>query len=185
MKPTNRQKIKRLAINLAALLVITIVALLAIAPTQFWGQNDLPDDLPPLKGQINDVDIDLKLGEINVALVVKETDTQDDIAADMVAIYKWGRGHLPPYACGPGNPPNLCVKMWVRITLVVSNNTGDLYPMTTIGLDQVGLEKLAREDPQGMEKLSAFFEKVSQESNNSNISYEEYPAPPPPFEGFK
>lgn len=184
MKTTNRQKIKRLAINLAALLIITTVAFLAVAPTQFWGRSDLPADLPSLKGQVKDVNIDPKLGEINVALVVKKTDTQDDVAADTIALYKWGRAKLPPLVCGDDYPPNLCVQRWVKVTWVFEQD-GKYYPVLTIGLDQMGIDRLIEKDPRGYEELNAFLLDIKEKSNGTGLFYDEYPVPPEPFTGFK
>lgn len=177
---------KRFLLNGLALLVIVAVSFTAYGNYQKDDGIGADQNLPPLKGEVPYVDVDLQKGEVNVALIVKDTDSMDDIASDTITIFKWGREKLPPFVCGPDYPPNLCVLMWVKITWVTTNGSSqELYPLLTIGLDQIGIDRLLVEQPQGYDELKAFLQDIAERSNGTGLFYQEYPAPPQPFTGFK
>ena len=145
--------------------------------------------LPPLRSEVTSVKIDErdKRGEINVSLIVDlDVGDPDNIASDMVAIFIWGRTELKPLVCGPDYPPNLCVQRWVKITWVTPKNAdGDSYPIATIGLDQMAIDRLSEQDIHSYEELDKFFKHIAEESNGTALFYQEYPAVPEPFTGFK
>ena len=179
----------RLAINLVATLIIGAVAFLAYRSSSQQSVSAKELGLPPLRSEVTSVKIDERdqRGEINVSLIVDlDAGDPDNIVSDMVAIFIWGRAKLKPLVCGPDYPPNLCVQRWVKITWVTPKDTaGDSYPITTIGLDQLAIDRLSERDIHGYEEFNKFIKHIAEESNGTALFYQEYPAVPEPFTGFK
>lgn len=160
---------KRPLLNLLALAVIAAVGFAAF---RFYQSGQNPDGgisaLPALK-TIKPVPdgliIDLKRKEIGVALVVSSTASYDDIASDVITVYRWGREQFSPLLCGPLAPPNMCIDGRVLIYLVTpakvpsTQGTAEVY-VKVIGmwLDQQYIEVLLTNPPQTLDDLGAFHE---------------------------
>lgn len=187
MKTNNHQKIKRLAINLAALLIIIGVIFLGnflTAPKVLTSQDI---NLPALKNQVapDGVRIDLKTGSFQVAIRLNQDGQLDDShAADMLALYHWVQEYFGEYKCGPDYPPNLCVFDKVEFLFVDATETmseeglpqTSLFKMVLIGLDQVQIDKLLAIDPQPttIQALMEYLGQVAKGTNYTGVFYEEF-----------
>lgn len=152
-------------------------------------------DLPPLKAlkyvPEKGLDIDLKRGAILVAVELIEGTNPDDLAADFIDIYRWGRTYFSPLKCGPDYPADMC-KIGVVYILVVSleetlNREGanqGYFPVLDISLDQVQIDRMMENPPGTIDELASFHQQVVEQTQGTGGSIKVYD-PPEIFNGFK
>lgn len=114
-------KKKRLAINLVAVLIIGVVALLATLSYQTapkTGSSPVEvTDLPKFSA-MKIVEVKVEDAKVQVAIEVVGED-EPAIVADFVTLYQWGRSYFRPVKCGKEYPPNLCQIGEVHVFLLV------------------------------------------------------------------
>lgn len=164
--------LKRLLLNTLSIAVIGAVGFAAFRFYQSGedtasGATNLPS-LTVLKPVPGGLVINEKRKEIGIAFEISQNLTSyDDIAADVVKVYRWGRERFSPLLCGPLAPPNLCVDGRVLIYLVVHYQdplTDARIKVMGMWLDQRYIDVLLVDQPETLDDLGAFHEYAYKDS---------------------
>lgn len=170
-----KNPMRRLAINIVALLIIAAVALLGFSPSsQSTAQPDENVDLPQLSAmKIVEAKVDDARVQVAIEIVTSDEPT---IVADFVALYQWGRIKFGPVKCGKEYPVELCQIGEVHIFLLaleedVPSPTGEPVEVyltkLEIWLDQIQID--ANLDPtiQSFAEFEEIHNSVAQETQGT------------------
>lgn len=113
-----KNPMKRLAINIVAILIIAAVAFLASRYASPKGLTLDQIDLPQLSA-MKVVEAKVDAARVQVAIEIVGED-EPAIVADFVTLYQWGRTKFGPVKCGSEYPPELCQIGEVHIFLLGS-----------------------------------------------------------------
>lgn len=192
---------------IVALLIVAVVAVastkgnLGIVNLGAPGQGNQPKDFPSLTAlkpiPAGGFYIHPESGRIGVALQVNVTagGNPDDLARDIVAVYRWGRDHYGPVKCGPDYPPNLCRYGEIGIILLVTVPSESFGPegkisresyaaIIEMGCDQIQIDKMLADPPADLDALDQFQAQAAQASLGTGCYAQTYD-PPVPFNGFE
>lgn len=144
--------------------------------------------LKPIEGGL---DIRPQAGVVRVALEVQRGSSDEAVTADLLAIYRWGRGYYTELKCGPDYPANMCrvglvtVLLVGREQVVTTTGTAERYvKVLAMGLDQIQLDKLLAAPPANFEAMLEWHAAVAEATLGTGGFIRAY-NPPEPFEGFR